>query len=872
MKAAIIRQKFLDYFEAHHHRPVPSSPLVPAGDPTLLFTNAGMVQFKDVFLGIEQRDYVRAVSAQKCMRAGGKHNDLDQVGRTARHQTFFEMLGNFSFGDYFKREAMTYAWEFLTVELGIDPDRLWVTVFESDDEAYDLWQEVAHISPERIVRLGEHDNFWSMGETGPCGPCSEIFVDRGEAYRCGSQCGLGLCECDRIQEIWNLVFMQYNRDAAGTLSPLPRPSIDTGMGLERIAAFLQGVDSTFDTDLMRPIVSEVERLSGMTYDPGSAGMAFRVIADHVRAVTFLLADAVTFSNLGRGYVMRRILRRAVGYGRALNLDRPFLHRLVPVVSETMAGAYPELSRMQSLIIDAIRAEEERFAVTLTAGLNMLNQKLSQMKPGDRLSGVDAFTLYDTYGFPLDLTQDAASTQGIDVDTLEFEQAMAEQRERARRTRQYLNQSVPARPNATFIGYDQLDSDDQAISALVIDGEEIDTMAQGESGYLWLATSPFYAEGGGQVGDRGEIAGPHGRFSVLDVVRMNGSTWHYGEVIEGELSLNDPVTCTVDFRWRSGARRNHTATHLLHAALRQTLGESVHQTGSLVAPDRLRFDFAFGQSVSPAVLQRVEDLVNTWILDDRPVQTEEQAREQALAGGAIAFFGDKYGDRVRVVSIPGASQELCGGTHVARTGEIGLFIIVQESSVGSGSRRVEALTGFESLTWSRSLRARQRSLATMLKTSDDQLVPRVEELLQEARLTGSRVAELEADSRARLGRQLADQAERWNGFRVVVAAVTPAVGVDGLRQCLDGMKSQVDVAVLASGHDQQSAMVVFLSQTLTREGLDASKLVKRWAPTIGGGGGGRSEFAQAGGRNGEAVEQLVTLARQELKAELETVSV
>ena len=844
---------------------------MPAGDRTLLFTNAGMVQFKDVFLGLEEREYRRAVSCQKCMRAGGKHNDLDQVGRTARHQTFFEMLGNFSFGDYFKREAMELAWGFLTDELGIDPDRLWITVFESDDEAYALWQDVAHLSPERIVRLGEHDNFWSMGETGPCGPCSEIFVDRGEAYRCGPECGLGRCECDRIQEIWNLVFMQYDRDAQGILTPLPRPSIDTGMGLERIAAFLQGVDSTFETDLMRPIVQRVEELSHHRYDAGSAGMPFRVIADHVRAVSFLVVDGVTFSNLGRGYVMRRILRRAVRYGRSLGLERPFLYQLVPVVSEIMGDAYPQLVRMQGAIMDTIRDEEERFLTTLSAGLNVLAQKLAPLKAGETLPGQDAFVLYDTYGFPLDLTQDAAGELGIGVDQAGFEQAMSAQRERARRTRQYLDQSVPAKPAAIFLGYDRLELTER-IGALVVDGEEVAQMQTGDSGYLWMPTTPFYAEGGGQVGDRGDIVGIRGRFAVYDVVRINGSIWHYGEVVEGAVGREDTVAAQVDPEWRAGSRRNHTATHLLHAALRQVLGEGVHQTGSLVAPDRLRFDFAYNHALAPETLNQIEDLVNGWILDNRPVNTDEKAREDALAEGAIAFFGDKYGERVRVVSVPGASQELCGGTHVSRTGEIGLFVIVQESSVGSGSRRIEALTGRETLRWSQVLRDRQRALTNVLKSSEEQLVSKVEEVVAEIRSTAARLQDLEAEAGAQKGRRLAERAELWNGFRVVISQISPATGVESLRHWLDGMKSAVDAAVLISGHGQQSAMVVFLSQALVRHGLDASRLVKRWAPMIGGGGGGRPDFAQAGGRTSDNIDALLEVAKSELKSALETVSV
>ncbi len=869
VKASSIRQSFIQYFQRQGHQWVQSSSLVPAGDRTLLFTNAGMVQFKDVFLGLETREYRRAVSAQKCMRAGGKHNDLDQVGRTARHQTFFEMMGNFSFGDYFKAEAIRLAWEFLTRELAIDRDRLWISVFESDDEAVQLWLQVAGIAPERIVRLGERENFWSMGETGPCGPSSEIFVDRGEAYSCGPNCGLGQCDCDRLQEIWNLVFMQYNRDPDGNLTPLPRPCIDTGMGLERVAAYLQGVDSTFDTDLLRPLVERVESLSGRLYDRGEAGMAFRVIADHARAVTFLLADGVTFSNLGRGYVMRRILRRAVRFGRLLGFERPFLHELVPVVTSLMSDAYPELIARQATIGEQIRQEEERFLSTLSAGMQVLNDKLRLLRAGDTLSGADAFLLYDTYGFPLDLTRDHAQELGVRVAEAEFERLMAEQRERARKTRQYLDVSLPVKPPATFLGYDTLELEHVVVGEVVIDGDPVNSLEAGEAGYVWLSETPFYAEGGGQVGDQGELAGADGaRFSVHEVVRVNGSTWHFGTVTVGRLERGQPVLASVNRDWRANCRRNHTATHLLHAALRQVLGESVRQTGSLVAPDRLRFDFSYGGPLTSETIAQLEDLVNRWIQDDRPVNTVEKPREQALAEGAVAFFGDKYGDRVRVVTVRGASQELCGGTHVARSGEIGPFVIMQESSVGAGSRRIEALTGAAAVQQLKAWRDRETELTRLLKVGGDQVVDKIQDLLAESRRRGSRIEELETENRAARGRSLVERAEICNGFRLVVAAVEPPTGVDGLRHWVDGLKSAVDVAVLASGSSQQAALVVFLSQPLRERGLDAARLVKGWAPMIGGGGGGRADFAQAGGRRGDQIRPLLDAARRDLWEELE----
>lgn len=870
MKADIIRQKFLDYFQARGHHYVPSSSLVPAGDPTLLFTNAGMVQFKDVFLGLESRPYRRAVSAQKCMRAGGKHNDLDQVGRTARHQTFFEMLGNFSFGDYFKRDAIRFAWGFLTEAIGIDPEVLWVSVFETDDEAYDLWRTETGIAAERIVRLGEKDNFWSMGETGPCGPSSEIFVDRGEAYRCGPDCGLGRCDCDRVQEIWNLVFMQFDRDAEGVLHPLPRPSIDTGMGLERVAAYLQGVDSNFDTDLLRPLIDAIAAATGRPYDRGEGGMPFRVIADHVRAVSFLLAEGLAFSNVGRGYVMRRILRRAVRYGLLIGFEEPFLARLVPVVVEVMGDAYPEIREGQTTIERAIRREEERFFTTLNAGMAVLAEELAAIPEGGELAGETAFMLYDTYGFPLDLTEDAARERGVRVDRGRFDALMAAQRERARSTRKYLETDVPVQPPVVFHGYERLELDEVEVGRVQTDEGEAGRIEAGETGYVWVPETPFYAEGGGQVGDQGEIEGPSGRFRVLDVVRRNGSTWHWGEQIAGRLEAGDRVRLAVDPAWRQGARQHHTATHLLHAALRQVLGPTARQTGSLVAPDRLRFDFSHPEPLTPAEIDAIEDLVNTWVLENLPVVTEEKSKAEALAGGAIAFFGDKYGDQVRVVSVPGASQELCGGTHCRATGDIGCFLIVQETSVGSGMRRIEAVAGMETVRRVRAMRAEMIRAAEALKVPTDRIGERAEEAIRQLRRAEAELKDARRAQREATGRVLADAADAVGPFRVLVREVGES-SVEGLRQIVDGLKERVDAAVLAGGAGAEAALVVYLSRRLTDAGLDAGRLVKAWAPLIGGGGGGRREFAQAGGKRPDGLPSLMRTAAQDLRGELEAVT-
>lgn len=860
VQAAVIRQKFLRYFERNGHQRVPSSPLVPAGDPTLLFTNAGMVQFKEVFLGLEERSYRRAVTVQKCMRAGGKHNDLDQVGRTARHQTFFEMLGNFSFGDYFKRDAIRLAWGFLIDELGLDKDKLWITVFETDDEAYQLWQEVAGVPGERIVRMGAHDNFWSMGDTGPCGPSSEIFVDRGEAYACGPDCGLGRCDCDRIQEIWNLVFMQYNRDADGRLTPLPRPSIDTGMGLERIAAYLQGVDSNFDTDLLFPLIEETAHLSGRPYQHGPEGMAFRVIADHIRAITFLVAEGVSFSNEGRGYVMRRILRRAARYGLTLGFEGPFLWKLVPVVGRVMGDAYPEVVNGQSIIQELVAEEEEKFRATLLAGMKVLNEKLAGLSVGDTLSGQDAFLLYDTFGFPLDLTMDAAGERGIGVDQAGFERAMAQQRERARANRSGQAAVLPHIGDAVFVGYDRLDLDGQPLKALYIGADRVERLETGETGWAWLEKTPFYPEGGGQVGDQGWLSGPEGEASVLDTVKAGTDIWHLIEVTRGVLRVGQPLGARVDRERREGAMRNHTGTHLLHAALREVLGEGVRQTGSLVAPDRLRFDFSYPRALTADQIRQVEALVNRWILEDRPVVIGHMAKEEALEQGALAFFGDKYGETVRVVSVEGASRELCGGTHCRHTGQIGLFAVVEELSVGAGSRRIEAVTGTNAVRRFQEYRDTVGALESLLRgAAVSELPQRVQSLLQQVRFLETEVAQAARQRREALGRELAAGAQTVDGHRVVIAAV-PAESAEDLRQVLDGLKPLVQGAVLAASHGDRASVLVYLGGELRRYGLTARDLVKGLAGYIDGGGGGRDDMAQAGGKNPQGIPAMLSAAR------------
>ena len=740
-----LRQAFLDYFVDRGHTAVPSAPLIPQADPTLLFTNAGMNQFKRVFLGEDTRPYARAVSIQKCMRAGGKHNDLENVGFTRRHQTFFEMLGNFSFGDYFKKDAIAFAWEFLTKIAGLPADRLWVTVFRDDQDAYDMWQKGMGISESRLARLDEKDNFWQMGETGPCGPCSEILMDQGEAFGCGrSTCAVG-CDCDRYLEIWNLVFMQYDRDTAGTLNPLPKPSIDTGMGLERLAAVTQGVSSNYDSDIFRPLLESIAKGTGLEYGQSTASdRSMRVIADHVRAMTFLITDGVLPSNEGRGYVLRRIMRRAARHGRLLGMEREFLYAFVPTVVTQMKAMYPELRQMADTVSEIVQGEEERFIGTLEQASPLLNQILQEAKAQGKtqVSGEAVFKLYDTYGFPLDLVEDAAKEEDLELDHHGYQQAMEEQRERARKTAKFtqaasrtdLVKAIERFPVTQFVGYAQQQAPGTLL-AMVKDEHLVSEAQQGEEVEFLLDATPFYPEGGGQVGDHGTLVGPSARIGIDDTTKLaKGWFLHKGHVMEGTVRTGDHLTAMVNGGLRADAARNHTATHLMHAALREILGPHVKQYGSLVAPNRLRFDFSHFKGLSARHLEDIENLVNEQIRQNTVVQTEEMGIQDAISRGALAFFGDKYGDQVRVVEIGEFSKELCGGTHCHRTGDVGVFRLISEGGIAAGVRRIEALTGNGAVHYKQQRDGEWRELAGLLKTSPQEVVEKTKKMLLTLRET------------------------------------------------------------------------------------------------------------------------------------------
>ena len=859
MSSHEIREKFLSYFESKGHKRVDSSSLVPNNDPTLLFTNAGMNQFKDVFLGLKSLPYSRAVTSQKCVRAGGKHNDLESVGKTARHHTFFEMLGNFSFGDYFKKEAIEYAWEFLTYILGLPKEKLWVSIYEEDDEAFELWKQVAKISSERIIRLGEKDNFWSMGDTGPCGPCSEIYIDRGEEHSCDAEeCALGKCDCDRWRELWNLVFMQYNRDEKGVLTPLPKPSIDTGMGLERIATILQNVYSNYDTDLLRPLISYVEKITGKEYKDNNEGLPFRVIADHSRAITFLISDGVIPGNEGRNYVLRRILRRAARYGKKLDLNEPFLYKVVPQVVSLMRDVYPELEKNIDYIQRVVKSEEDRFLETLNDGLRILSNEIKKLKAKNmqEIPGDLAFLLYDTYGFPIDLTCDIAEEEGMVVDTQNFNLLMNQQREKAKAARKESYQVdelfdvLSSLPTAVFVGYDTLETDTK-IQYILSGNQPVESCNNSfENVILVLDKTPFYAESGGQIGDTGIIKGNNFVFKVSETHKTpDEKYYHIGNITQGTAKLHDNVIAKVDEEKRLSIARNHSATHLLHKALKEVLGEHINQAGSLVDGDRLRFDFTHFTALTPEDIQEVENKVNKAILKNLHASIYWTRLQEAQDKGILALFGEKYGENVRVVEFGDYSKELCGGTHVQSTSEIGLFKIVSESSIGAGLRRIEAVTGQNLLDYLNDTLKYSSETAKLLKIDPHKLSVKVNELLDKIREQEREIDSLKQHAINYEISKMLDKMQCINGINIL-SVKTENKDIDDLRKMSDVIRQKVKsgIVVIGSIYQNKILFIATVTNDLIKQGYHAGKIVKSIAQVTGGGGGGRPDFAQAGGKD------------------------
>ncbi len=855
MSAADVRRTFLEYFREQGHTIVPSSSLVPGNDPTLLFTNAGMVQFKDVFLGKETRDYVRATTSQRCVRAGGKHNDLENVGYTGRHHTFFEMLGNFSFGDYFKREAIGYAWEFVTRRLKLDPARLWVTVFRDDHEAAQIWTREIGVDPERVTRMGEKSNFWAMGDTGPCGPCSEIFWDHG-AEVAGGPPGSPDEEGDRFVEIWNLVFMQYDRAADGTLTPLPKPSVDTGAGLERVAAIMQGVQSNYEIDLFRDLISAAASVTG-SVEVDSPSL--RVIADHIRACSFLIVDGVMPSNEGRGYVLRRIIRRAVRHGYKLGQSQPFFYQLVPALVVAMGEAFPELAREAAQVARILKLEEERFAETLCAGMVQFDARMREAG-GQIVPGALVFLLHDTYGFPPDLTADIARERGLQVDLDGYEREMEAQRDRARAASRFgVDQRGGAQVagRSEFRGYEELESQGRVL-ALLRDGESVETLAAGDHGEVVLDRTPFYAEAGGQIGDSGELlAKPDTRFTVEDTHKRGATHAHRGQLKSGSLKLGDTLTARVDAERREAIRLNHSATHLLHAALRSVLGTHVVQKGSLVAADRLRFDFSHFQPVTPTQLQQIESLVNAQIRANAEAATRLMDYEQAIEAGAMALFGEKYDKRVRVLSFGEFSTELCGGTHVGRAGDIGLFHIVSESGIAAGVRRIEALTGQAALDYVRRIDGLLGDVAHLVHGSRAEAADKVREALERIRALEKENRTLKDKLALSSGRDLADAAVDVDGVKVLATRVDGA-DAGALRAALDQLKSRLGSAIIVLGSVESDSKVLLVAGVTPDQTarVRAGELIGAVAAQVGGKGGGRPDFAQAGGSKPQTLDQAL----------------
>ena len=848
-----LRQAFLEFFRDHDHEIVASSPLVPGDDPTLLFTNAGMVQFKDVFLGHDKRGYKRAASSQRCVRAGGKHNDLENVGYTARHHTFFEMLGNFSFGDYFKREAIHYSWDFLTGTLGLAPEKLWVTVFEDDFDAADIWLKEVKVDPKRFARLGEKDNFWAMGDTGPCGPCSEIFYDHGAGIP-GGPPGSPDEHGDRYVEIWNLVFMQFDRSADGELVALPKPSVDTGMGLERIAAVMQGVHSNYEIDLFKKLIASIAKTLGVKNDGSSS---LNVIADHIRACSFLIVDGVLPGNEGRGYVLRRIIRRAIRHGRKLGNDDSFFHKLVAPLAAEMGGAYPELVKTQAHVEKVLKKEEERFAETLDQGMEMLESAIAKLK-SKQIPGDVVFKLYDTYGFPVDLTADIARERELTVDQEGFAAAMGQQRDRARAASNFKSAGGDAfktDAESEFLGYDGTEAGSEIVS-LYKDGGPVQTLAAGEEGAVILSATPFYAESGGQIGDTGILVTDGKLFQVGDTQKSGKAIVHFGNMEQGELRVGDKVEAAVDADRRQAIRLNHTATHLVHAALRRVLGDHVTQKGSLVAPDRLRFDFSHYDSVAAEQIREIEDLVNDVIRQNVAAATDEMTYDEAIQSGAMALFGEKYGDKVRVLKLGDFSIELCGGTHVDRTGDIGVFKITSEGGVASGIRRIEAVTGKGALKWIGSNQQILSNVAGMLRSHPDQATAKVSQLLQRSK---DLEKELSAAKQALITGKGYDPFEGVQEIAGIKVLVTRMDGADAktLRNAVDQFKDRLQNAVVMLGSVDDGK--VRLAAGVTKNIIDkiqAGDLIRPVAEQVGGKGGGRPDFAEAGGTDVDALDQAL----------------
>ncbi|QMB00504.1 alanine--tRNA ligase [Escherichia fergusonii] len=871
---AEIRQAFLDFFHSKGHQVVASSSLVPHNDPTLLFTNAGMNQFKDVFLGLDKRNYSRATTSQRCVRAGGKHNDLENVGYTARHHTFFEMLGNFSFGDYFKHDAIQFAWELLTSEkwFALPKERLWVTVYESDDEAYEIWEKEVGIPRERIIRIGDNkgapyasDNFWQMGDTGPCGPCTEIFYDHGD-HIWGGPPGSPEEDGDRYIEIWNIVFMQFNRQADGTMEPLPKPSVDTGMGLERIAAVLQHVNSNYDIDLFRTLIQAVAKVTGAT---DLSNKSLRVIADHIRSCAFLIADGVMPSNENRGYVLRRIIRRAVRHGNMLGAQETFFYKLVGPLIDVMGSAGEDLKRQQAQVEQVLKTEEEQFARTLERGLALLDEELAKLS-GDTLDGETAFRLYDTYGFPVDLTADVCRERNIKVDEAGFEAAMEEQRRRAREASGFgadYNAMIRVDSASEFKGYDHLELNGK-VTALFVDGKAVDAINAGQEAVVVLDQTPFYAESGGQVGDKGELKGANFSFAVEDTQKYGQAIGHIGKLTAGSLKVGDAVQADVDEARRARIRLNHSATHLMHAALRQVLGTHVSQKGSLVNDKVLRFDFSHNEAMKPEEIRAVEDLVNAQIRRNLPIETNIMDLEAAKAKGAMALFGEKYDERVRVLSMGDFSTELCGGTHASRTGDIGLFRIISESGTAAGVRRIEAVTGEGAIATVHADSDRLSEVAHLLKGDSNNLADKVRSVLERTRQLEKELQQLKEQAAAQESANLSSKAIDVNGVKLLVSELS-GVEPKMLRTMVDDLKNQLGstIIVLATVAEGKVSLIAGVSKDVT-DRVKAGELIGMVAQQVGGKGGGRPDMAQAGGTDAAALPAALASVKGWVSAKLQ----